>query len=1047
MYDADLMRRLGLLSFLIALPLHAAQEPAENERIALVGNGLGERLLDHPWLETELHLRYPEKNLVLRNLCRPGDTPGFRPHPSRKSPWAFPGAEAFHPQRGAFAGEGFHPTPDDWLKTVEADTILAFFGYNESFDGPEGLATFKDELAAFVDHTLAQKYNGRSAPRLVLVSPIAFEDLSKERDLPDGTKENANLELYAAAMAEVAAAKKVEFVDLFAATRKLYEGLDEPFTRNGFLPNDAGYRLLGPALADLAFGKAERKSQADPEKIAERVRDKNWFWFNDYRMLNGVHVDGRRYAPFGPQNYPAETAKMRAMTGMRDRATWAALKGQGFNLKAADESTPPLPEITTNYRPSNKTGNPEYLKGPKAVETLTVPEGYRVELFASEKEFPNLANPVQISFDNRGRLWVATMPSYPHYKPGDELPNDKLLIFEDTDGDGRADKETVFADGLHLPIGFEFAPEGVYVSQEPALVLLRDTNGDDRADSREVVITGFDTHDTHHAVGAFCADPSGAIMMGEGVFLRSNVETPYGPVTGVDGGFYRFSPQRTLLERTAQLNIPNPWGIAFDDWGQDFFLHTSGPSINWMLPVSIKPTYGAKAPPTVELAPAGNAVRPTSGLEFVSSAHFPDEVQGDMLVCNTIGFLGIKQHQIVDDGTGYKTTHRQDLLVSTDGNFRPVDLEFAPDGSLFVADWHNVLIGHMQHNARDPLRDHVHGRIYRITYPSRPLVKPARIAGASITELLDNLKSTDYRTRYRTRRELRGHPADKVLPELQKWLGELDPADPRSAHHRLEALWTSWGLNQVDVDLLRQLTQAADHRIRAAAIRVLRYNFRSFEDHVSLLLVAAADPHGRVRLEAAIAASWLDNAAGRKVVESVATKPLDRWTEKAVAAALSRLAGKEDPVVEENPAPEPPARLAPDDRARFLAGHEIFHREGHCVTCHQPDGKGLPQSGFPPIASTDWVNGDEERLIKLTLHGLMGPIKVNNIEYPGLVPMTPFAGLLDDEGVASVLTYIRNHFGNEAPAVKPETVTKVRKATSPRSFYTAEELLKEHPLK
>jgi mono/diheme cytochrome c family protein len=418
-----------------------------------------------------------------------------------------------------------------------------------------------------------------------------------------------------------------------------------------------------------------------------------------------------------------------------------------------------------------------------------------------------------------------------------------------------------------------------------------------------------------------------------------------------------------------------------------------------------------------------------------------------MLVCNTIGFLGIKQHQIVDDGTGYKTTHRQDLLVSSDGNFRPVDLEFAPDGSLFVADWHNVLIGHMQHNARDPLRDHVHGRIYRITYPSRPLVKPARIAGASITELLDNLKSTDYRTRYRTRRELRGHPADKVMPELQKWMGNLDPGDPRSAHHRLEALWTSWGLNRVDVDLLRQLTQAADHRIRAAAIRVLRYNFRSFDDHVALLMVAAADPHGRVRLEAAIAASWLDNAAGRKVVESVATKPLDRWSEKAVAAALSRLAGKEDPEVEENPAPEPPERLAPDDRARFLVGHEIFHREGHCVTCHQPDGKGLPQSGFPPIASTDWVNGDEERLIKLTLHGLMGPIKVNNIEYPGLVPMTPFAGLLDDEGVASVLTYIRNHFGNEAPAVKPETVSKIRKATSPRSFYTAEELLKEHPLK
>jgi hypothetical protein len=103
--------------------------------------------------------------------------------------------------------------------------------------------------------------------------------------------------------------------------------------------------------------------------------------------------------------------------------------------------------------------------------------------------------------------------------------------------------------------------------------------------------------------------------------------------------------------------------------------------------------------------------------------------RGDLILCNAIGFLGIKQHQIEDDGTGWKTTFRQDLLKSSDGNFRPVDLEFAPDGSLYVIDWHNVLVGHMQHNARDPLRDHVHGRIYRITYPSRPLGEAAAGGG------------------------------------------------------------------------------------------------------------------------------------------------------------------------------------------------------------------------------------------------------------------------------------------------------------------------------
>jgi glucose/arabinose dehydrogenase len=123
-----------------------------------------------------------------------------------------------------------------------------------------------------------------------------------------------------------------------------------------------------------------------------------------------------------------------------------------------------------------------------------------------------------------------------------------------------------------------------------------------------------------------------------------------------------------------------------------------------------------KSPDLIEEA---HRVRPTSGLEFVSSRHFPDEVQGDILLNNTIGFLGTKQHRMQDDGTGYKSSFRQDLIVSEDKNYRPVDLEFAPDGSLYIADWHNVLIGHMQHNARDPLRDKQHGRIYRITYPSR----------------------------------------------------------------------------------------------------------------------------------------------------------------------------------------------------------------------------------------------------------------------------------------------------------------------------------------
>ena len=1017
--------------------------PSKGEHVVLIGNGLAERDVYYSRIETELELRYPEQELFFRNMGHVGDTPGFRPHPSRVSQWAFPGAEKFHPELNVHHGKGFFPTPDQWLTHLKADTIVAFFGYNESFDGPSKVANFEAELDAWVVHTLSKAYNGQAAPRVVLVSPIAYENLSAKRDLPNGDKENANLILYSAAVETVAKKHGLTFIDLFSPTKELYAKAKEPLTTGGFVPNDAGYQQIADILATGIYGHQSRVSKADPEKVHAAVMQKDWFWNNDYNLLNGVHTHGQRYNPFGPQNYPDEVQKTREMTVLRDALIHDVASGKKTDLVVDDSKTHALPPVPTNYVPSVKNGSEKYLYGEDAVKSLTVPAGYKVEMFASEKEFPNLANPMQLSFDNKGRLWVATMPTYPHYRPGDAMPNDMILIYEDTNGDGKADKETVFADHLHLPIGFEFAPEGVYVSQEPNLVLIRDTNGDDKADKTEIILGGFDTHDTHHAISAYTADPSGAFILCEGVFLHSNVETPYGPVRCVDGGFFRYSPQRGLLERTAQLSIPNPWGAVFDQWGQDFFIHTSGTSMNWMLPVEVKPAFGSKTPSTPDLIPAAHKVRPTSGLEIVSSRHFPDEVQGDIMLCNAIGFLGIKQHQIVDDGTGWKTSFRQDLLVSKDGNFRPVDLEFAPDGSLYVIDWHNVLIGHMQHNARDPLRDHVHGRIYRITYPSRPLVKPAQVAGASVETLLNNLKEPELRTRYRTRRELREHTASEVLPAAKAWA-----AKQTDIHAKLEALWTTWGLNEADEGLLRELLACSDFHARAAAVRVLRYNTHRIADHAALLEKAAADEHGRVRLEAIVAASWLpDIAAAKKIVAIASSKPLDVWNQGAAKTAADRLNGIAEVEKPEFAELKAPAHLSAEAKKQYLVGQKVYFREGHCVTCHQPTGKGLDPA-FPSIEKSPWVTSDTDRLIKIALYGLMGPLEVNGKKYDGQVPMTPFGGMLKDDELAAVLTFVRNSFGNKADPIQPAQVKAVRDANPGRMiFYQTTDLLKEHPMK
>lgn len=1038
-----LILSLGTFSFLP--PANEQIIPVkENLHIALIGGNLGSRMINFDHFETELHLRYPQNHLMVRNLCDGGDTPGFRPHSARNKPWAFPGAEKFQDEfANPSESEGHLDTHDEWMSRLKTDVVIGFFGFSESYNGIQKIGRYKSELTAFIQHTKSQKYNGLQAPELVIVSPIAFEDLTSLYDVPKGEMENIRLAAYTQAMKEVCQKEGVRFVDVFHASKKWYQESQNPLTIDGIQLNNEGYQKLSVYLLNQIFGKKETEIESRRSAVYAAVMEKNWMWHNDFKIPNGVHVYGRRYNPYGPDNYPAEIEKIRQMTANRDEAIQAAIRGVAFDLDAADAKTRKLDPVKTNYNP-DKNGSLTYLYGKEALSAIKVAPGYKIELFASEQDFPDLAKPVQMTFDNKGRLWVVCMPSYPHYKPGDPKPNDKIIILEDTNGDGKADKETVFASGLHVPVGMEIAHNGVYVSQGTNLVFLQDTDGDDHADKKEIILSGFDDHDTHHEISAFVTDESGAIYMGEGVFLHTNVETPYGTVRATNGGFMRYNPARKHLERVAQLTIPNPWGIAFDKWGQNFFAETSSPDVHWMMPGTTKNRYGQYGDKTRNLIEEKHRVRPTSGLEFISSRHFPDEVQGDFLINNTIGFLGMKQHQIIDDGTGYVTKHRMDLIIGEDRNFRPVDMEFAPDGSLYVIDWHNILIGHMQHNARDPLRDHTHGRVYRITYPSRPLVKPVQVYGASIDQLLEHLKLPEYRTRYRVRRELRGRKPAMVLPKVEAWVAKLDKNDTNYEHHVLEALWVTWGLNKVNQKLLNQLLNAKDYHARAAAVRVLRYTGHQVKNQTALLAKAAADPHGRVRMEAFVAASWLPKQQANRVFQVAATKPIDDWMRKPYEIAVAHANGK-------NVAPKKETALQVDlkgkDLELYTLGSKIYTKEGYCSTCHQANGKGLSASGFPPLANSKWVTGNEDRLIKLVLKGVMGEMVVNGVKYDGQVPMTAFGGLLGDKEVAAILTYVRNSFGNKAPAVSPEKVKAVRAAVSnKKDLYIASSLLKEHPM-
>jgi mono/diheme cytochrome c family protein len=367
-----------------------------------------------------------------------------------------------------------------------------------------------------------------------------------------------------------------------------------------------------------------------------------------------------------------------------------------------------------------------------------------------------------------------------------------------------------------------------------------------------------------------------------------------------------------------------------------------------------------------------------------------------------------------------------------------VDLEFAPDGSLYVVDWHNTLVGHMQHNARDPLRDHVHGRIYRVTYPSRPLVKPAKIEGASIEALLDNLKLPEYRSRYRTKRELRGRDKNEVFNKLQLWLKNLDKKDANYERYQLEGLWVSWGINKIDEKLVNTLLKSKNEKVRAAAVQAVRHNVDKIKNAPDIIVQAANDKSGRVRMEALTAGTWLPKPIRETVLKNIEKQPKDDLLNSIYAHIK-----KPSKEIANNNLAKPIDKTS----AEFKKGVEIYTRDGSCATCHQPDGTGLTDSGFPPLAKSDWVTGSSDRLIKIVLHGLYGPIEVNGKQYPGNVPMTPYSTMLSDEEIASVLNYIRNSFGNNTPiTITPQKVKEVREATKKqKGFYTPKELLKLHP--
>jgi glucose/arabinose dehydrogenase/azurin len=521
-----------------------------------------------------------------------------------------------------------------------------------------------------------------------------------------------------------------------------------------------------------------------------------------------------------------------------------------------------------------------------ALERLKPAEGYEISLFASEKEFPDIANPLAMTFDTRGRLWVLTSPTYPHVLPG--VPaHDKLVILDDVNQDGRADTLTVFADDLYIPTGFELGDGGAYVSQQPNLIFLRDTNRDGKADERRIVLHGFGTEDSHHSIHAFTWGPGGDLYFQEGTFLHSQVETPYGTVRLEEAGVFRYEPRTEKLSVFVSYGFANPWGHVVDRWGQNFISDASNGNNYYGTPFSGHVDYPRKQRPMQVWTLT--QVRPTANIEFVSSRHFPDEAQGNFLVTNTIGFQGIKQYKVREEGSGFVAVETDPLLMSVDPNFRPIAIKFGFDGALYIADWFNPLVGHMQYSLRDPRRDTTHGRIWRITAKGRPLNPRPKIEGEPIEAQLELLKAYEDRTRYQARLALRALPTVTVVAALKKWIEGLDPAEPDYEHHLLEALWVYEHHDTVAPEVLNALLQAREFRARAAATRVLQHWFDRVDGGLMILKRMVNDPEPRVRLEAVRALSFVPTLGAAEIALEALKHPLDYYLQYVLDSTITSL--------------------------------------------------------------------------------------------------------------------------------------------------------------
>ena len=428
--------------------------------------------------------------------------------------------------------------------------------------------------------------------------------------------------------------------------------------------------------------------------------------------------------------------------------------------------------------------------------------------------------------------------------------------------------------------------DGAYVCSATELIHLIDKDGDDHAGSSRVVYSGFGNADASHLIHGLRWAPWGELYFSQAIYINSFVETPWGPRRLNGGGVWRFRPETEKLEVYTR-GMTNPWGFAFDYWGQSFSTDGAGwqgphycfPGVAYGMAVNVKETLGG-------LIMTG---RPkNTAAEFVSGSHAPDHWQGSLLA-NDFRANRTVRYEIEEEGSGYTAREVETVLKSSHRAFRPVDIKTGPDGAIYVLDFYDAIQGHGEVDFYHPARNKGQGRIWRITAKNRPLNKPPVIFGAPVATLLNHLKAAEQYTRHHAKRELADRGRDAVLPELTRWIEALDAADSKFEHHLLEALWLRGSLMAPDAGLLTRVCTVRSHQTRAAGTRMISHWFDDVPDAIDMLAEAVVDQHPRVRLEAVNALREVGTLEAFIVAMRAADHPADTFLAYALRLTAREL--------------------------------------------------------------------------------------------------------------------------------------------------------------